>query len=151
MGISLLIVIFKQILKLIVIAIAKFQRYKDHTQTATNVMTNLMITYICTTVLITFLLQANIFGLSFKRVVKIFTSNASMISNAESLTDYDDFTNDWYVDIGYQIWLNWLILAFIPHSLMPIYHFLWEKIRMRIGKKQLLQRNMVDWIQGEEF
>ncbi len=54
-GIALSIVVVKLILKQIVIAIAKFQRYKDHTELSTNIMTNLMITYVCTTVLITFL------------------------------------------------------------------------------------------------
>lgn len=39
------------------IRIAHFQRYKHHTQLSTNIMTNLFIIYISTTVMITFLVN----------------------------------------------------------------------------------------------
>lgn len=54
-GISLSVVVVKILMKQIVVLIAHFQRYKDHTQLSRNIMVNLMITYICTTILITFL------------------------------------------------------------------------------------------------
>ena len=114
-------------------------------------MTNLMVTYICTTVLITFLLQANIFGVSFKKFVQMFVRDNELLKNAGTLTDYNDFTNEWYKDIGYQIWLNWLILALVPHTFMPLYHVFREKLGVFMGKKQLLQKNLVEWTQAEEF
>lgn len=54
-GISLAVVVFKLLVKIIVIGLAKFQRYSNHTEQSVTMMTNLMITYISTTVLITFL------------------------------------------------------------------------------------------------
>lgn len=54
-AISISIVLFKVILKFIMIGIAKFQRYTNHTELSKNIMKNLMITYISTTVLIIFL------------------------------------------------------------------------------------------------
>ena len=149
MAISLSIVVIKLLLKLIVIAIAKFQRYKNHTELATNIMTNLLIIYICTTVLITFLLQANIFGISFKKAVKFLISDNDFLANLEEMPEYSDFSQDWYADIGYQIWLNWIILAVIPHTFMPIYHCLWEKLGLKMGKKKILHKNVMEWIQGE--
>ena len=115
-------------------------------------MTNLMVTYICTTVLITFLLQANIFGISFKKFVRMFLpENSLLLRNANTLEEYNDFTNDWYKDIGYQIWLNWLILSIVPHIFMPLYHCLREKFGVYMGKKQVLQKYLLEWTQAEEF
>ena len=57
LAISISVAVFKVILKFIVIGIARFQRYTDHTETIKNVMKNLTITYILTTVLITFLVN----------------------------------------------------------------------------------------------
>ena len=150
-GISLSIVLFKLVLKMVVIAIAKLQRYKDHSELATNIMTNLMTTYICTTVLITFLLQANVFGISFKKFIKLFLKDGELLANLEGLPEYHDFTNEWYRDIGYQIWLNWLILSLIPHLFMPVYHCLRDKVGQCMGRRQVLQKNLLEWIQAEEF
>lgn len=119
-GISITIVIFKTVVKLIMINIAKFQRYTDHTSQSVAIMTNLLITYISTTVLITFLMQANVFHISFKSFIKNFIQDKSLLDNLSNLTEYYDLTSTWYRDIGYQIWFNVFLLSFIPHLFMPL-------------------------------
>ena len=58
---------------------------------------------------------------------------------------------NWYIDIGYQIWLTWLILALSPHTFWPIIQFGYEKLGEYMGRKQILQKNMEKWIEAEEF
>jgi hypothetical protein len=56
-GISIAVMIMKSILRVIVISLAKFQRYKEHTEQSVDIISNLFYTYIFTTVLITFLVN----------------------------------------------------------------------------------------------
>lgn len=55
--ISLVVVVVKVFLKKIVIFLAKFQRYKEYTEQSMGIMSNLFYTYLCTTVLITLLVN----------------------------------------------------------------------------------------------
>jgi NADH:ubiquinone oxidoreductase subunit 3 (subunit A) len=54
-GIAIAVILIKAVIKVVVIFLAKFQRYKSHTEQSKDITQNLLITYICTTVLITFL------------------------------------------------------------------------------------------------
>lgn len=65
-GITILVIVIKTILKKLVIFIAKFQRYKEHTEQSIDIVKNLVIIYTITTVVIGFLLQADLFGIKFK-------------------------------------------------------------------------------------
>jgi len=49
-------------------------------------------------------------------------------SNLTNLKEYTDFVSNWYVDIGYQIFLTWIIMAIHPTLTMPFAHFIGEKI-----------------------
>lgn len=51
-------------------------------------MKNLVIIYIITTVVIGFLLQANLFGIRFKMVIPELLNSTTMKQNASLLTDY---------------------------------------------------------------
>jgi hypothetical protein len=114
-------------------------------------MKNLVIIYIITTVVIGFLLQANLFGLRFKFIIPDLLNNTTLKKNASLLSDYSVLENNWYVDIGYQIWLTWAILAISPHSYMPFYHYLMEWLNEKLAQGQKLQKNMDKAIQTLEF
>jgi hypothetical protein len=83
-------------------------------------MTNLLITYLSTTVLITFLMQANVFSISFKSIIKGFITDPTLLNNLSQIAEYYDLGSPWYRDIGYQIWFNVFTLSFIPHIFMPL-------------------------------
>lgn len=127
-GITVLVILIKTILKKLVIFIAKFQRYKEHTEQSIDIIKNLVIIYIITTVVIGFLLQADLFGIKFKNIIPDLINNASMKMNASTVRDYQVPENNWYIDTGYQIWLTWLIMALSPHSYMTLVHYLMECI-----------------------
>ena len=114
----------KAIIKIIMILIAKFQKYTSHTEQSVAIMTNLLITYISTTVLITFLIQANVFQISFKSVMKSLISDKDLLLNLSLISEYYDLTSSWYKDIGYQIWFNVFTLTFIPLYMPLISHLL---------------------------
>lgn len=61
-GIALGVIIVKALIKVIVVFLAKFQRYKSHTDQSKDIAQNLFITYMCTTVLITFLVPIFLFS-----------------------------------------------------------------------------------------
>jgi hypothetical protein len=120
-----MIVILKAVIKIIMVLIGKFQRYTSHTEQSVTIMTNLLIAYLSTTVLITFFMQANVFSISFKSIIKNFISDADLLNNLSKISEYRDLSSRWYLDIGYQIWFNVFTLSFIPHLFMPIvYHIL---------------------------
>ena len=152
LGISLMIFVFRYIVKVLMIHIAKFLRYTCYTEQSVAITNNLFITYVTTTVLITFLLQANIFQISFKSFIRHFASlHKSLLDNLGSLPEYSDLTPDWYWDIGYQIWFNLFLLTFIPHSFMPFIYYIYEKVGEYRAKKQNLHRKMYDCIKPAEF
>lgn len=121
--ISFVIIIFKFIVQKVMVGIAKFQRYTDHTEQSVTITTNLFLTYISTTVLITFLMQAYIFKISFKSLVLKLTSNTYIVDNLNSMNEFSDLTSTWYNEIGYQIWFNMLIESLIPHLILPVVHY----------------------------
>jgi len=80
-GIAVTIIVLKAVIKIVMVFIAKFQKYTTHTEQSVAIMTNLLITYISTTVLITFLMQANVFKISFKSIIKNFIQDQSLLNN----------------------------------------------------------------------
>lgn len=126
MGISICVFIVKALTKMAVTYLGKFQRHKSHTDQSKDITTNLLMTYLCTTVLITFLLQANIGSISFKSFVSFFVSNSYLSSNIDSLGQYSDFVSEWYTTIGYQIFLTWVIMIVHPNLTMPLVHYIQE-------------------------
>ncbi len=74
-----------------------------------------------------------------------------MKMNASLLKDYPVPENNWYIDIGYQLWLTWLIMALSPHSYMPFVHYLMECINECMAKKQKMQKNMDNAVAPAEF
>lgn len=85
-GIAVTIIVLKAVIKIVMVFIAKFQKYTTHTEQSVAIMTNLLITYISTTVLITFLMQANVFKISFKSIIKNFIQDQNLLNNLASLT-----------------------------------------------------------------
>lgn len=80
-GIAVTIIVLKAVIKIVMVFIAKFQKYTTYTEQSVAIMTNLLITYISTTVLITFLMQANVFKISFKSIIKNFIQDQSLLNN----------------------------------------------------------------------
>lgn len=85
-GISVALIVLKAVIKIIMVFIAKFQRYTTYTEQSVGIMTNLLITYLCTTVLITFLLQANVFKISFKSFISHLIKDKDLLDNLSKLT-----------------------------------------------------------------
>lgn len=122
-GIALAVVVIKSIIKVVVIYLAKFQKYKSHTEQSKDITQNLFFTYICTTVVITFLLQAKIGNISFKDLISYFVNSSYLTDNIKSLDTYEDFISGWYANIGYQICLTWVIMIIHPCITMPLAHY----------------------------
>lgn len=119
-GIAVAVIVLKAVMKILMVFIAKFQKYTSHTEQSVAIMTNLLITYISTTVLITFLIQANVFQISFKSFIGKLIKDQQLLNNLSLIKEYNDLNTSWYKDIGYQIWFNVFILSFIPHLYMPL-------------------------------
>jgi hypothetical protein len=149
--ISCIVVGVKFVLKKIVVALARFQRYHGHTEQSIGIMRSLFYTYVCTTTLITVLLQADIFGLSFKQIILSFTSNDYLTDNGGMLLSFNDFVPFWYVDIGYKINLTLLIMALQPSLVTPILLLIKEKFREWRAKRQVTQRRMEEVMMPDNF
>lgn len=67
-----------------------------------------------TNTLITFLMQADIFGISILNFLKSITTSPDLINNINSMSVYQDLIPRWYKDIGYQIWFNLFTMIVLP-------------------------------------
>lgn len=150
-AISLSVIIIKSVLKVFLTYLAKFQRYSSFNQQSSSLITNLFLTYTFTTFVITFLLQANVLSISFKMVISRFVSDPYLLKNVGLLNEYSDLTRNWYLDIGYQIVINWATLTLLPHIVQPFTLWVAECIAECRARRQKFQRNMDKMIEGSVF
>jgi len=87
-------------------------------------------------------LQADIFGWSFRGLLISMSASGYLRQNAEMLSIYDDLIREWYVDIGYRIVLNWLVLTFVPYVFNPFLDLLFQKVSEWRARKETLQAPM---------
>jgi hypothetical protein len=114
LSISLIIMIICELITKVVYALAEFQQYTTKAEYSVAIMTNLFIMNFLTTTLITFLMQADIFGLSVMNFMRLLVSSPDLINNINSIDVYRDLIPRWYKDIGYQIWFNIFVMIFLP-------------------------------------
>lgn len=64
----------------------------------------------------TFLSKANLFGFS---VLSLLSFLGNIVPVTSSSSNNMSLDSSWYLSVGYQIWLNMLILCFVPQVIMP--------------------------------
>lgn len=67
------------------------------------------------------------------------------------MNDFNDLTNGWYLDVGYQIWVTWFILAITYPVLILSYHYPLRAICRILAKRQVLASRMEMYLMPEEF
>jgi hypothetical protein len=122
-AIAFAIMVIKYVLKYTVLYLSKFMRYKTHTEEAIEMTKNLFLTYFFSTVFITIFMQARFENFSPKDLVKYISSSETILMNLREMNDFNDFNHGWYLDVGYQIWITWLILAITSPLLIFTYHY----------------------------
>lgn len=98
----------------IVYSLAAYQRYATKNDYNLAIMTNMFYVNFLTNTLITFLMQADIFGLSVMKFMNAITTSQDLHNNIASMSQYQDLIPRWYKDIGYQIWFNLFTMIFLP-------------------------------------
>ena len=48
----------------------------------------------------------------------------------KSLKQYYDYVPEWYADYGFQLALNYIVLIILPYSVLPLIHFIAQKIKI---------------------
>ena len=145
-AISIGVVAIKIVLERVVYYISRFQRPSSHNQQTASLTINYFLIYFITTFILTILLQAELWGISFKYITATILSNPYLISNLNSLDSFSDFTRKWYNQIGYKICITWIISSLVPHIYDPLIQWLLEKINHYRAQKQLIQRTMNEMI-----
>ncbi len=143
--------VIKYFLKYTVLFLSKFMRYKTHTEQSIEMTKNLFLTYFFSTVFITIFMQARFDSFAPKDLVKYISSSETILMNLKEMNDFNDLTDGWYLDVGYQIWITWLILAITSPLLIFTYHYPLEKLCKYLGSKQVLQKKMDNYLIPEEF
>ncbi len=103
---------------------------------------NLFLTYFFSTVFITMFMQAKFDNFIPKDLVKYISSSDSIQMNLKEMNEFQDLTNGWYLDVGYQIWITWFILAITYPILILTYHYPLEKLCRYLAHRQVLQKKM---------
>ena len=63
-------------------------------------------------------------NISFKSLISYFINSSYLQDNLDKLKEYTDFTPDWYMDIGYQILITWIVTIVHPCLIMPFVNYL---------------------------
>jgi hypothetical protein len=103
---------------------------------------NLFLTYFFSTVFITMFMQARFDSFIPKDLVKYISNSDTILMNLKEMNDFNDLTHGWYLDVGYQIWITWLILAITSPLLIFTYHYPLQKLCRWLAGRQVLQRKM---------
>ncbi len=103
---------------------------------------NLFLTYFFSTVFITMFMQARFDNFAPKELVKYISSSPTILINLKEINDFNDLNHGWYLDVGYQIWITWFILAITSPLLILTYHYPLRSICNYLASKQILQRKM---------
>ena len=64
------------------------------------------------------------------------------IEYLDKLKEYNDFTSDWYMDIGYQILITWIVTIVHPCLIMPFVNYLDECLKTWKAKREEVQTKM---------
>lgn len=71
--------------------------------------------------------------------------------NLINMRSYDDLKREWYLDIGYKICLNWLLLSVMPILGNPVVDWGCEKVAEWRAREQKIQKKMEAKLQKPEF
>lgn len=52
-----------------------------------------------------------------------------------ALKQYFDYSPEWYADYGFQLILNYIIIAIFPYITYPLFHFLRMRIRRNSNER----------------
>jgi hypothetical protein len=143
--------VIKKVLMYLVLYLSKFMRYKTYAEEVVEMTKNLFFTYFFSTVFITMFMQARFDKFAPKDLVKYLSSSDAILANLREMNDFNDLTHGWYLDVGYQIWITWLILAITSPILIVSYHYPLEMICKCMAGKQILQKKMEKYLIPEEF
>jgi hypothetical protein len=53
-----------------------------------------------------------------------------------TLKQYYDYTPEWYADYGFQLIINYIVIAIIPYISSPLVHFLRMRLRRNSQESQ---------------
>jgi hypothetical protein len=67
-------------------------------------------------------------------VIASFVTIEPVHSRLKSLKQYFDYSSEWYADYGFQLALNYIVLIILPYSILPLIHFISQKIKLILRK-----------------
>lgn len=63
-------------------------------------------------------------------------------SRLKALRQYFDYAPEWYADYGFQLTLNYIVMIILPYSVLPLTHFIWQKMRLIFQKQHGIEEKM---------
>jgi hypothetical protein len=63
-------------------------------------------------------------------VIASFITIQPIHTRLKSLKQYYDYVPEWYADYGFQLALNYIVLIILPYTILPVIHFIAQKIKI---------------------
>lgn len=121
-ALALFIMVIRKFLQSIVFYLARYQKYGTISQKAEADLIKLYVLDLLAANFLTFLAKGNIFGIdiSFIGHIIVLIQGGSGEKSSTTIANDGVFNSQWYLNVGYQIWLNILLLLLVPVLLGPI-------------------------------
>lgn len=74
--------------------------------------------------------QANLFQTAMCDVIARFITIEPLHTRLTQLRQYYDYVPQWYADYGFQLILNYCIIILFPYSILPLAHFIFNKVKL---------------------
>lgn len=85
------------------------------------------------------MVQAELDGVSIKRILTFFTNNPTVSINLERTTSYRDIEKGWYFDTGYKLVTNFAILSLFPLISQPLFLLFGHLYKKYRASKEVIQ------------
>lgn len=145
---SIIIVLIYYFLNLIVANLSSMGRYATRSQNDRTLTLNLFVVMFLNTALIPLLLQWRIGTFSFRNmIIEIFNLNPEKFH----IRTYDSFSRRWYLDVGSQIVLTYIISFIVCPLIWPFNEQIMKMVRWYRAKRQHVQKAMNDFMVDPEF
>ena len=120
-AVSFVVILIKEIMIRVIYLLGRLQKYHSYNEYHSWLLVGLFLVNVTTTMFITVMVQADINGVSIKRIMTLFTSDPTILLNIDKTISYDDITRGWYFDTGYKLTVNTFILSLFPLISQPLF------------------------------
>jgi hypothetical protein len=151
LGVSVTIVVLNVVLRLLVTQYGKIRRYLGHSELLKSRSLGIFLAVFLNTFVLTIILYSNFWGFSFSTQTVKLLEDTNLRQFITPINVYSDLERNWYIGVGYELTVLWIISTFSPHMIELLLVPLMNCWRERKAGQAQLQEDMNANSIGPEF